>query len=314
MNDLQTKPKLKTEPDVFTSLPAPIECLVCGSNAVRYESDYPSNVEPFASKQVVYCTDCGSGTVPGSAALLQSYYEVDYATLNRRDREAPPEQYFSTEFRDSSKKIARYFSRGTRHVDTLKSFGVTLDDVLDYGSGPGYFLHVSGATRKYAFEPDSKSAKYLEYLGAKRFSQVGEISQYKYDGIVASHSIEHLVPEELTKVLGILLNSLKENGKLLIEVPHGGHTYLHLDARQDPHTIFFTPEGICRAVEVAGGRVLYHTTAAKTVAPLRADPIYTPKAKPFYKEQRGSMVVVCEPRDGSTAAPKRKAGWRRLFA
>lgn len=288
------KSTVKTEPEKFVHTGKNGLCPVCGTRSVNYESDYPSSTEPFSSKMVSYCVDCGSGYVEDSEQLLKTYYEVDYATLNRGDREAEPREYFSDSFRDRSKKISRYFNRGSRHIELLKAFGVPFDDILDYGSGPGYFLFLSGAVNKYAFEPDTKSIKYLKYLNATRFETLHEVASTKYDGIVASHSIEHLVPEHLYKTLALLIGSLKPEGRCLIEVPQGGHSFLHLDTRQDPHTIFFTPEGIVRAVQRAGGRVLYNSAAAKTLVPTREKPIYQPRNNHFYSEKRGSLVIVCE--------------------
>lgn len=294
MEQSQIKPTAKTEPSSFHRVDSRDHCFVCGTKAVEYESDYPSLVDPFASQKILYCTECGSGYVPGSAQLLENYYKVDYATLNRGDRDAEPNVYFSDEYRAKSKKISRYFNRGNRHAETLKAFGVPMNDILDYGSGPGYFLYLSGAKNKFAFEPDTKSEKYLRYIKAKRFDNLDAVSSVQYDGIVASHSIEHLVPEELQKTLSRLISSLKPEGKILVEVPHGGHSFVHLDARQDPHTIFFTPEGIVRAIKRAGGRVLYHAPAAVSQPPARSNPIYNPTGHPFFSERRGSLVVVAE--------------------
>lgn len=294
MEQTQVNSTAKTEPNSFYRIESNQLCLVCGTKAIRYESDYPSLVEPFASQKVRYCTECGSGTVPGSAQLLEDYYKVDYATLNRGDRDADPDEYFSDNYRSKSKVISFYFARASRHVETLKSFGVQMDDILDYGSGPGYFLHVSKAKNKYAFEPDTKSEKYLQHIRARRFDTLDAVSSLQYDGIVASHSIEHLAPEELNKTLSRLIDALKPDGKLLIEIPHGGHSFVHLTAQQDPHTIFFTPQGLLCAIKRAGGRVLYHTQTASSPPKARSNPIYKPTGPDFFSERRGSLVIVAE--------------------
>lgn len=284
----------KTEPEAFHRVRSNAYCLVCKARAIEFESDYPSLVEPFASQKVVYCTACGSGTVPGSRSLLKDYYLAEYATLNRGDREAEPQIYFSDKYRANSKTISFYFARAVRHVETLKAFGVQMNDVLDFGSGPGYFLFASNAKNKYAYEPDTMSEKYLKFLGAKRFNGLPEVSSAQYDGIVASHSIEHLVPEDLLDTLSRLLLCLKPNGRILIEIPHGGHSFVHLTAQQDPHTIFFTPEGVIRAITRAGGRVLYHTQTAAAIPLARSNPIYQPTGQAFFSERRGSLVIVAE--------------------
>lgn len=286
--------RVKTEPDQFKKIKSKDGCFACVAGKIGYSSEYPSLVEPFTEETVFYCNFCGTGFVLNARDMLNEYYISDYANTNRGDRNIDPKKYFSEDFRKKSKKLTRYFGRSSRHLELLKDFGVEFNDILDYGSGPGYGLFLSQAKRKYAFEPDEESKKYLKYIKAKRLEKLEDISKYKYDGIIASHSIEHLAAEDLESTLRVLLNSLKDNGKFLIEVPQAGHSFLHLDSRQDPHTIFFTPQGIVEAVERAGGRVLYHKAFSKTPAPLRKKPIYKPVGKEFFSEQRGALTVVCE--------------------
>ncbi|WP_333834457.1 class I SAM-dependent methyltransferase [Rubrimonas sp.] len=294
-------PPTKTEPDGFTRLVTATDCLVCGAAAARWRSDYPSLVEPFASSVVRWCEACGSGAVEGARALLSGYYERDYAASNRGDRHAPPATYFSAEYRLRSPKISRYFNRAQAHVDLLHDFNVPMEDVLDFGSGPGYLLHVAQARRKFAYEPDEESAKYLRHIGARRFATLEEMRGVTFDAIVSSHSLEHLAAEDLRPTLTILLGALKPQGKLLIEVPNGGHAYLHLEARNDPHTLFFTPAGIVAAVEGVGGRVLYRKARGKSVSPLRHDPFYAPSGGRFAEEARGALALVCERGDAKGA-------------
>lgn len=283
----------KFEPISFTEATYASKCPVCNSDSVAFESDYPSNVNPFAGWRVFYCIGCGTGFVPETGPMLSEYYKVEYSAENRRDRDKEPTVYFSKSFRAKSPKIQKYFMRAKRQCQLLHSFNVEFNDVLDFGSGPGYFLLTSRPKRAYAFEPDEASKKYLDFLGAKRFSEISEIKPYSMDAVVASHSLEHLPVEELIETIRVLLSALKRNGKLLIEVPQGGHSYLHLDVRQDPHTIFFTPQGIVEAVRQSGGTVIYNCAVAKSIMPNRDNAIYTPKRNRFFQERRGGLVLVC---------------------
>lgn len=288
------KPAVKTEPDAFHPIESDQPCVCCGARALRWRSDYPSAVQPFAAAEVLWCAECGAGFVPGAETLLQGYYEADYAASNRGDREIAPATYFSTEYRLKSPRIGRYFSRAQHHVDLLHAFNATFGDVLDFGSGPGYFLHVADPQRKYGFEPDNASAKYLRHIGARRLTRLEEIEGLSFDAIVSSHSLEHLVGEALVPTAARLVGALKPGGKLLVEVPQGGHSYLHLDSRNDPHTIFFTPAAIVAALERAGARVLYRHARSKTEAAPRFDPIYTPRGGRFATERRGALTLVAE--------------------
>lgn len=191
-------------------------------------------------------------------------------------------------------------NRAQVHVQLLRDFNASFEDVLDFGSGPGYFLYLSQARRKFAYEPDTESVKYLRHIGAKRFETMEEMRGVTFDAIVSSHSLEHLAAKDLRPTVTQLLDSLKPEGKLLIEVPNGGHSYLHLAARNDPHTLFFTPAGIVAAVEAAGGRVLYRKARSKSQSALRHDPIYTPSGN-FAEEARGALTLICERRDARAA-------------
>ena len=288
---------MKTKPKAFTELPAPIPgrpCPACCGFSLSYQSDYPSNVPPFAERTVLYCTHCGLGHVPDSAQMLADYYRADYAETNRKDRDIDPETYFSKAHRETSPMMQRYYRRARNQVTRLKQHEGRFDRVLDFGSGPGYLLQSSDAREKHAFEPDLASAKYLDHIGARQYETLESIPQGYFDIIVASHSIEHLVGEALQMTLRHLLGALRDGGLMLIEVPHGGHSYLHLEgARQDPHTLFFTPQALCEAVQQADGEIVFADAVAKPVIPRRETPIYRPKGDGFFCVDRGSLTVIC---------------------
>lgn len=115
-----------------------------------------------------------------------------------------------------------------------------------------------------------------------------------FDTIVASHAIEHLPSEALHSTLKRLVGALAPQGRMLIEVPQGGHSYLHLAGqRQDPHTLFFTGQSLVEAVQAAGGAILFQQAAGRIMSPPRADGIYAAEGPPFYQTQRGSLTLVC---------------------
>lgn len=288
---------IKTSPDRFAPLLKALSCPCCRAKGVRFRSDYPSRVKPFAAMKVLWCSRCGAGHVRRAGPILNAYYKEDYAALNRNDRSADPPTYFSESYRVSSKKIGRYFARAVRQLHLLHALGAKVGNVLDYGSGPGYFLYLAKGEKSFAFEPDTASAKYLRYIGADHLTTLDDVQRHKFDVIVASHSIEHLPSEDLLPTLRLLISSLSERGLFLIEVPQGGHSFADLDTRQDPHTLFFTPEAITRAVENAGGKIIYSATAAVTETPRSATPIYIPqKGNYFFNDTRGGLTIVCRRR------------------
>ena len=90
------------------------------------------------------------------------------------------------------------------------------------------------------------------------------------------------------------MGALAPKGQMLIEVPQGGHSYLHLAGQlQDPHTLFFTGQTLVEAVTSAGGDILFQQAVGHVQSPQRSDAIYIADGPPFYKTRRGSLTLVC---------------------
>lgn len=284
----------KSEPSAFTKLDAEGPACPACSKLATHQSDYPSRVAPFSKQTVLYCAACGLGFVPGMHAILDDYYTDDYADRNRGDRDVAPEEYFRDHVAGDDPALEKYTLRSLRQAKLLRKFDAIFDTVLDYGSGPGYFLFHCKARVAHAVEPDVQSHKYLSYLGAQIHTDHTSLPENTFDCILASHAIEHLPPETLEQVLKTLIDALGPEGRLLIEVPQGGHSYLHLAGqRQDPHTLFFTGRALALSVRRAGGNILFQRSVGKVASPLREDPIYTPKGTPFFRSARGSLTIIC---------------------
>lgn len=293
----------KSEPKKFTPLTgAGQPCPACTKPAT-HQSDYPSWARPFSRCTVLYCSGCGLGFVPDMGATLAQYYKRDYGQSNRGDRQIDPAQYFSDHVAGDGPALVKYTSRVRRQIKLLKTNKASFGRVLDYGSGPGYFLHACGAKEAHALEPDELSHKYLTHLGATIHTGIDTLPKGAFDTIVASHAIEHLPAEDLQPTLRAMVAALAPQGRLLIEVPQGGHSYLHLAGhRQDPHTLFFTGHALVNAVRAAGAEILFQHALGHVDSPRRATPIYTPKGAAFFETARGSLTVVCR------AAQDGKAG------
>lgn len=282
----------------FKSLSETKTCPVCSDNSVEYASSYPSEVEPFASSTIEYCTACGLGYVVDADVLLDNFYSVQYSRSNRGDRQIEPEQYFSPEMRSKSPRLSRYFARANRQLSVLESLRNPLKHILDFGSGPGYFLSISQAKTLAAFEPDLDSQKYLSHIGATRYENLDDLPRGSFDAIISSHSMEHLVAERLVKTLTVLFSCLKANGSLLIEVPQGGISHLVLNYRHDPHTIFFTQESLTKAIQAAGGELIFSKCFATKSSNRRSDAIYDPKGSKFIRSRSGSVTIVARRKPG----------------
>ena len=284
----------KTEPRAFAVLDTPGQaCPACATPA-SHRSDYPSRRAPFYDYDVLWCANCGLGFVPGIGSKLDAYYTTDYAEENRRDRDLAPDTYFAQFEEGEDPTLVTYARRARRQFKLLRRHKARFTRTLDYGSGPGYFLNECDAKIRHAVEPDLMSHKYLAHLGAEIHHDHTTLPQGFFDCILASHAIEHLPPEALQEVLKALLAALAPGGRMLIEVPQGGHSHLHLAGhRQEPHTLFFTGEALERALKTAGAPILKTIAMGKTESPRRDNPIYRPGDADFHCTSRGSLSVIC---------------------
>lgn len=259
---------------------------------MTHSSAYPSERKPFIDWVVYYCSACGTGHVPGGASLIENYYQNAYSDTFVKDRSIAPRAYFTDQNREQH---ARYFARVEAQIEALQNVGARFGRVLDYGSGPGYFLYMSKPEAAYAVELDQKSHKYLDYLGATRITDA-DLATERFDVIVASHVVEHFTNSDVLDNMRRLIGALNLGGKLLVEVPQAGHSYLTLGARNDPHTIFFSAEGLRLLAERAGGRVVRAYARSRAVHKERADAIYhrSPDLD-FEFDVGGGLTVIVEP-------------------
>lgn len=284
------KPKFSGILD-FWLLPVSLTCPICRQDAPVAASRYPTaKTDRFSKAIVLWCTRCGSGHVPEGDRLLGDYYRLDYATTNRGDRNIAPDVYFA-EAADNP-KLTKYFTRAEAHISLLREHDAIFDRVLDFGSGPGYFLKVAEPKEAFAVEPDEASQKYLDHLGATRVD-IEDLGEAQFDVIEASHSIEHLTGDTLGPTIDRLVRALKPGGLMLVEVPQGGLSRLQIAVRHDPHTLFFTPQGIREALSRPDLDLLHTETRALVDAKLHPAPIYTPDPKDeFASSRRGGVVVI----------------------
>jgi len=290
------QPKPKPKPPKFSGvldfwrLPVSLNCPICRHDAPVAASRYPTaKTDRFSKAIVLWCTRCGSRHVPEGDRLLGDYYRLDYATTNRGDRDIAPDAYFGEDAENP--KLTGYFRRAEAHFRLLKEHGARFDRVLDFGSGPGYFLKVAAPNQAFAVEPDEASHKYLHYLGATRIDTDG-LGEAQFDVIEASHSIEHLTGDTLHSNIDYLVCALKPGGLMLVEVPQGGFSRLQITARHAPHTLFFTPQGIREALTRPGLDLLRTETRTLIDAELHPAPIYTPDPEDRFASSRGGDIVV----------------------
>lgn len=259
------------------------KCKICGfSKMVIFP--YPSLNKLFRYKYVHGCCHCGISYVDENINLNE-YYKEHYAEQNRKDREISPDVYFNTNI----DLLSKYFNRANRHANIIKNiYTDDIIDILDFGSGPGYFLYLINAQNKFAIEPDKFCKKYLDYIGAIQ-TNLNELPFAKFDIIYSSHSLEHIFINDLTTTT--FFNLLKDNGILFFEVPCGNILRYNIHVRHDPHTIFFTPQSLDIVLKNSGFKCIYLFQPSHKSQKKRLNCTYTPDNK--YIKKLDYVSSIC---------------------
>jgi len=104
--------------------------------------------------------------------------------------------------------------------------------VLDLGCGQGTFLELLSGSGKEAYGIDSDPEKIKRCLqkGLKaECSSVFEFFEHsdkQFDGIFASHLIEHLLPQQTMKLIQTCHNVLTDGGILVVITPNIGNLHV----------------------------------------------------------------------------------------
>lgn len=262
-------------------------CPTCRQRTFHLRSEYPTTSREFSVLQTIWCTSCGSGYAENAEPVVDKYYSSDYGA-GRGDRSGSPAEFFAPNAKNG------YFHRAWSHVRILKEIGVRYRSVVDFGAGHGAFLHVSGAERKLAIEPDGHCKPYLDHIGAERVD-LAALEERSVDLAYASHSIEHLTHKSMNSIVEKLIAALRVGGHFLVEVPPGMFTRCNYRGDSDPHTMFFSPEGIREVLRRDDTAIVYNKCLAPNPWPVRSTPIYTPdETDAFASDTRGAICVVAK--------------------
>ena len=88
-------------------------------------------------------------------------------------------------------------------------------------------------------EPGDKWKEYYNSINLKKISNFyPDKTISKYDLIIASHWLEHVV--NMKSILSNLRNNLNDQGLVFIEVPNCNDEYWNFDIKDIPHIYFFT--------------------------------------------------------------------------
>lgn len=121
----------------------------------------------------------------------------------------------------SGNPLARYAhrSRMTMAIDLVTNLCATRGTVVDFGAGPGLFLHTLGEAR-----PDVTLVGHDPYMAptfpeVKYAESLDTVAPKSVDVLTAFEVCEHLYDNELNALLEDASRVLKSNGALVISVP-----------------------------------------------------------------------------------------------
>lgn len=207
-----------------------MHCPNCHAEAISQLHSYKGSHPVFQKMFLEHCNQCDlvfAAPQPTMTELGQYYscYWDGSAAIST----AATRRYY----------LAQSISR-VRYLSNVLTSGKAID-VLDVGAGVGLFddaLQFCGVSRNYmAVEPDNDqyeklSSKFGRQNVAKDISEIP--ADRSFDLIVLSHVLEHMTdPHEF---IGIVLQFLRADGVLFIEVPNEDYLY---KTNFEPHLLFF---------------------------------------------------------------------------
>ena len=209
----------------------------------------PEKLGVFSKSSIDVCGSCGTGQIdpPCKSEDLREFYE----------------QLFSANSPRSSMIKRGVYARTAHQFLTFKDF-IDIKDmsVIEIGSNDAGWFKLCRLYRaeEYSYF-DSIRSSYIDkrggvFLGFLSSEKISEIKSESTDLIVASHSLEHLMPGEIrTLLLGMKSILKSQTGLIFIEIP------IELDdfdmrTLTPPHTLFFTVQGLTGLLENVGFDIL----------------------------------------------------------
>lgn len=280
----------------FMRVSSPFNCPFCERQSATYLSKFPGpGPSPLWKNSIVrWCEECGSGSIVEADRLIRHYYSDAYAA-DRKDRSIPISEYFGE---SSRPVIIRQRSRVACHIGLLREHGANFGRVLDFGSGPGYFLYASGAEEKFSVELDQNSRKYLDHIGAKVVDLSGDdLPNESLDVVISAHSMEHLEPYALKPTIDALVRKLRRGGLILVEVPGTAYTYITGPEENEPHSLFFSNKGLRECLVRPDIEIVYAKSQAEKIWPTIDCPVWFPDENdPFESSRIRCPLIIARKR------------------
>ncbi|SEI50681.1 2-polyprenyl-3-methyl-5-hydroxy-6-metoxy-1,4-benzoquinol methylase [Allopseudospirillum japonicum] len=188
-------------------------CYLCGSDQYSIR---PGSVRDKPELQVLECASCGLVYLSDFSHINDAFYE------DSGMHQAPI---------DIHAWLANTHADDMRRFELLKT-SLTNKEILDFGCGHAGFLikakeFASSAT---GIELESRLSEWFLENDINVYKKIDQLKDKSFDIITAFHVVEHLPnPAEIIMALS---EKLKENGKIIIEVPNANDALLTLYENQ----------------------------------------------------------------------------------
>lgn len=175
-----------------------------------------------------------------------------------------------------SKYVSDHIShyKGDVTLNTLKSrailwkkqFGKFLpedknSEIVDLGCGPGtivWWLHQSGYKKAQGIDISAEQLEAGRRLGVANLEQ-GDIKEFLrdkkgyFDVIFARDILEHFNKKDVFEILSLCFRSLKDNGRMMIQVPNAESPFGGRNRYGDfTHEVAFTAVSVSQLLRTAG--------------------------------------------------------------
>ena len=232
------------------------ECPVCLKVSQFSNIGYQTNpglvnhdLGVFAESSIDVCENCCTGQIvpPCKSDALRTFYEKLFA----EDTQSTP-------------KVKRgIYVRSAHQFLTFKDFinlkGMSVVEIGSNSDGWFKLCKIYKANKFFYF--DSVKSEYIDkrkgkYLGFLTHENILDIEPSSIDLVISSHSLEHLLPEEVRDLLvGINISLKDDSGLLFIEIPLEME-FPNPPPKMPPHTLFFAENGLIELLESLGYEII----------------------------------------------------------
>lgn len=219
-----------------------MKCFSCFFNIEHSFLDYTCDksifVDLFPNLKLYDCPQCGIVSIDHAAIdtqILNQYYLRTYRTEDGKDEN-------SKEI-DFNYRNAYFKARADGQYEAISHHinDIPINNILEFGAGYGFSLKTMGEkfpnANLFTYDIDDRSRLFNQNVST-------DDGSVKYDIIIMSHVIEHLVYPQ--KTVNELSNKLHPKGILLIDAPNEERMAKYRIKPQilTPHLTFFSPKSI----------------------------------------------------------------------